>query len=475
MKYMHVVILSVFLLIQCLILSFPSKGQTIENLEVDKILLGPISFENSPGWSAAVVKDGKIIYEGNFGYADLDWKQEIDRETIFGLGSISKQFTAICIAILIERGQLNLHDDIKQYFPEFSNHAPPISIASLIYHTSGLKDYLSLTSLRGEDFYDPQSNRKVMEMILSQNLSFDPGTRFAYSNSGYFILSLLIEKISGMKINEFAMQNLFGPLKMDQTFFMNDHTQIIPNLAESYFLNADSLHRKKMIKSDIVGATGVYSNVRDMIRWSLFLQDGREAPKELQQIKKKYLFHKGKLQNNSSTDYTFGFYLTDDDRYSGQQMLSHSGTFGGFRSMMIHFFPEKLSVIVLSNLLQFSPSRIARQLSDWHFGKKIAYRSPIRFRKNNFSGDLPVFKLQNYVGRYRNEAMDIEHKIELLNGSLAIRLGGNGDPKILLYSKKEHAFSHGGFRLNFEGNHTQNLVLSMSSGRVTGIKFYKLE
>lgn len=174
----------------------------------------------SPGCALAIIKDGEIIYKRGYGMADLEHDIPISSKTVFYIGSTSKQFVAMSLLLLTEQDKLSLDDDIRKFAPEFPQYDKTITIRHLIHHTSGIRDYLSLWDLSGKNYLDYISEDAVLDLICNQKeLNFTPGEKFLYSNSGYFLLAVIIKRASGKSLREFAQENIFEPLDMKNSHF----------------------------------------------------------------------------------------------------------------------------------------------------------------------------------------------------------------------------------------------------------------
>ena len=167
----------------------------------------------SPGCALGVVKDGELIYERGYGLANLDWDIPIATDTVFYVGSVSKQFTAAAIALLAGEGAIDLDDDIREYFPEMPGYERPITVRNLVHHTSGLRDIYTLMALAGIRIEDVFTDEQAIALIAAQReTNFTPGDEYLYSNSGYFLLAQLVGRVSGKTLREFAEERIFAPL-----------------------------------------------------------------------------------------------------------------------------------------------------------------------------------------------------------------------------------------------------------------------
>ncbi|NOR21158.1 MAG: serine hydrolase, partial [Candidatus Aminicenantes bacterium] len=212
-------LLWIFLFIAFLV-SLVSADEKTDN--VDK-LFSKWDSTVSPGAALAIIKDGKIIYKRGYGMANLEHNIPITTTSVFRIGSTSKQFTASCIAILSLQGKISLDDDIRKHIKELPEYEKPITIRHLLHHTSGIRDYLTLSSIAGlpdDQFYTPEDSLELLSR--QKGLNFLPGEEHLYSNSGYFLLGVIVERASGKSLNDFAQTYIFKPLGMKNTHFHDD-------------------------------------------------------------------------------------------------------------------------------------------------------------------------------------------------------------------------------------------------------------
>ena len=229
----HNVILVLFALLSTNLFS-----QSAQELNVDSIvkLVQQYTNDESPGVAVGIVKDGQIIYEEYWGYANLEHQVKIDQDTRFNIASNAKQYTALCILHLAEQDKLKLDDDFRTYIPDlFPNIAEKITIANLINHTSGIRDYCDLYGMTGKTWWKQFiDNEDALDLLCKQTaLNFTPGTRYLYSNSNYIILAAIVAKVTGTKLGDFTKE-MFEALEMPNTAFLTKYSQIIPHKARPY-------------------------------------------------------------------------------------------------------------------------------------------------------------------------------------------------------------------------------------------------
>src|SRR6266849_4969771 len=189
----------------------------------------------SPGCALGVYRDGKIIYAKGYGLANIEQNVPITPQSVFDIGSTSKQFTAASILLLEKQGKLSVNDDVRKYVPELPDYGQKITILQLLNHTSGLRDYLTLMELAGINTDSVTTDEDALALITRQKaLNVVPGSDWLYSNTGFFLLSVIVKRVSGKTLREFAAENIFSPLSMTHTQYRDDHTSVVPSRAMAY-------------------------------------------------------------------------------------------------------------------------------------------------------------------------------------------------------------------------------------------------
>ncbi len=371
---------------------------------------------DSPGCALGIIKNGQLIYSRGYGMANLEHGIPITSKSVFRIGSTSKQFTATCMALLEEEGKLSLEDDIRKYIPEMPDYGRPITIRHLLLHTSGIRDYLTLMSLageRGDDFY---VDGEVLDLITRQKeLNFKTGDEYLYSNSGYFLLSVIVKKVTGKSMQVYADEKIFKPLKMSHTHFHDDHTLVVKNRAAGYSPLKKKGFRIDMTTLDMIGDGGIFTCVDDLLLWNRNFYDNKlgKGTQELIDI----LLTQGVLNNGEKLDYALGLVVSD---HKGLKMVSHGGAFVGFRAEMIRFPEQRFSVIVLANLGTINPSRLTRQVADIYLADRFkvkAEKAPIE--KPEFV-KLTKSALKQKEGAYYNKKRDAVWRVSLKEGKLMV-------------------------------------------------------
>lgn len=223
----------------------------------------------SPGCALGVIQDGNFIYRNGYGMGSLELGVPLSSQSVFYMGSVSKQFTAASVVLAAEQGFLSLDDNVRKYIPELPDYGRPITLRQMLHHTSGLRDFLTLIGLAGRDAGEVHSEAEIIDLIGRQkDLNNIPGEEWLYSNTNYFLLGVVVKRATKKSLAEFASDNIFKPLGMAHTRFYDDHTQILPGRVAAYDPGKDGEFLVDWsTEYDIVGAGGLMSTVDDMLLW----------------------------------------------------------------------------------------------------------------------------------------------------------------------------------------------------------------
>ena len=381
---------------------------------------------DSPGAALGIIKDGRIIYARGYGSANLDWRIPMTPQTVLRIGSITKQFVAVCVALLEEQGKLDLDDDIRAYLPEFPDYGKPITIRHLLHHTSGIREYLSLVELVGKPegsgyVYTP---RELVAMLARQrNLDFPTGERYSYSNSGYFLAAEIVARVSGTPASEFMRKHVFEPLGMDDSRLHDDPHAIIRNRGFGYSKKDDGSYRLDILRLRVVGDLGVLTNVEDFLRWDRNFYDnqlGKGGPELIETM----------LTPGEHADEGDGYGLgLSLGHYRGLRTIGHGGSAVGYVAQYTQYPDHRFSVVVLANSSSFRPGRIARQIADIYLAEQFTEPAPSLERDRDRSRrerpetiSLTVAELEPYAGDYHSEELDIVYPMTIVDGALVMEL-----------------------------------------------------
>lgn len=328
-------------------------SQNIEN-KIDSLLVNVFKDKNGPGGEFLVTKAGKIIYQKSFGKANLELDVNLASENVFQIGSITKQFTAISILILEEKGKLNVNDPVSKYIPDYPL-GDKINLHHLLTHTSGIKDFTKMKSLQ-EISQKEMTPKMIVDFFKNEPVDFAPGEKFAYTNSGYIILGYIIELVSGETYEDFVQKNIFDKAGMTKSFYASDR-KIIPKRAYGYHKKENGYVNKTQISLSIPFSSGsLMSTTSDMLNW----QNALNQNLLLNQKTLKKAFTKYKLNDGQELTYGYGWFLSE---IKGTQLRKHGGSVFGFKSMGVYIPSEDIYVIGLTNCDCNSPTQVTEDIA----------------------------------------------------------------------------------------------------------------
>ncbi len=306
--------------------------------------------DETPGAAVLVIHDGAKVLKGTYGMANVARKEPVRSSTNFRLASMTKQFTAMSILMLVDRGTLSLDESLREIFPDFPEFARKITIRNLLQHTSGLLDY--------EDFVPADSPNQVTDsevldiLMATDSTYFEPGTAFRYSNSGYAVLAMIVEKKSGQSFAQFLKENIFDPLRMDNTVAYQQGISSVSERALGYSVtDSGVVNTDQSPTSAVLGDGGIYSSLDDLYRWDQALYTDTLISAEL--LTQAFTPN---LEN-----YGFGWRI---DTYKGHKRYHHSGSTSGFRNFIQRFPDDSLTVIVLTNRAEPDVSPLGEKVAD---------------------------------------------------------------------------------------------------------------
>ena len=335
--------------------SCKSSGMLMKEKSIDDILSAYQS-DDKPGASVLVFKDDKIVFKKGYGVSNIATQEKINPTTNFRLASVTKQFTAMSILLLVQKGRIKLEDPLKKYFPSFPAYGKDIKIKNLLTHTSGLMDYEDLMSpSQAVQLHDTNC---LQLMYKANGLYFAPGTQYKYSNTGYAILALIVEKISGQDYSSFLKENIFMPLKMKNSVAFEEGKSTLPNRAYGYSSgNGTWVETDQSMTSAVLGDGGIYTNTIEMTQWIKALWDYKLLGSEMQN----QAWSRKKLNNGALIDYGYGWHIED---YKNITHPHHGGSSIGFRNQLLLFPEQKLMVIILTNRNEGDPMNEAKKIAD---------------------------------------------------------------------------------------------------------------
>ena len=431
----------------------------------------------------AVYRNGRISYTKGYGLANIEEDVPITPETVFDIGSTSKQFTAASILLLEKQGKLSVNDDVRKYIPELPDYGQKITILQLLNHTSGLRDYLTLMDLAGINTDSVTTDEDALQLITRQKaLNFAPGSDWLYSNTGFFLLSIIVKRVSRKTLREFAAENIFAPLGMTHTQYRDDHTALIANRAMAY----DPKEVQDRYKLDVsyfeqTGDGAVHTSVEDLLKWDENFYSGQVGGQDFLAE----LQERGKLNSGKVLDYAKGLFIAD---YRGLHTVSHGGAWGGYRAELLRFPEQHFSVACLCNRGDANPSRRARQVADIYLGSmmkpKDEKKDAEREREKPERKEIPLTaeQLRPYTGDYWSSELGVTYRLGIVDDKLKVVAILDGSGFLRTSSPPPDAFGATGpdefilskspIRLHFERDSNQAISgFKLDAGRTLGMIF----
>lgn len=309
---------------------------------------------DAPGAAVIVIRGGKVLYRRGYGLADVEAHVAVTPATNFRLASVTKQFTAMAIMMLAERGKLSFDSPLTRFFPDYPEYGRQITVRQLLNHTSGLKAYEDLIPA-GQTAQ--VKDRDVLEMLRQQTSGyFAPGSDWRYSNTGYAHLAMIVEKASGMGFAAFLKKNIFGPLKMSGTVAFEDGVSTVRNRSYGYSEKGEGFERTdQSLTSAVLGDGGIYSSLDDLMKWDQALYTTKLVTADTRELAWLPLV----LSNGKQTHYGFGWEIGE---WHGLRTVRHGGSTVGFRTHILRVPDKEFSVIVLINRAQAKPEEIADRI-----------------------------------------------------------------------------------------------------------------
>ncbi len=346
----------------------------VSPLQIDAVF-APLKSTNAPGAAVLVVHDGQTVFRRGYGVTDLRTMHPIDSSTNFRLASFTKQFTAMCIMLLAHDGKLRYDDHLTDIFPEFPAYGKPITVRNLLNHTSGLPDYEDILEKQYPNTPDekiPQIlDAGVLKLLEQQSAGkFPPGTRWEYSNSGYAVLAMIVEKVSGKPFSEFLHERIFLPLKMQNTLAYQKGKNEVPYRAYGHTKDKGGWRETDQSStSAVLGDGGIYSSIDDLAKWDRALREHTLLSEaEMQPALTPVHTAGGPPElDGHAVSYGFGWFL---DPYRGHARMWHYGETVGFRTAIERFPADKLTIIVLANRADADAGGLALRIADLYLGTK---------------------------------------------------------------------------------------------------------
>ena len=395
-------------------------------LRLKEIVQSYVANEQFMG-AVLVAKNGHLLINEGYGFANLEWEIPNSSITKFRLGSLTKQFTAAAILLLEERGQLNITGSINKYLPDMPTAWNDITIFHLLTHTSGIPNYTRFPEFSSITTLTKKPEQQI-DLFRNKPLVFQPGSNYEYCNSGYVLLGYLIEKITGLSFKDFIVNHLFKPLGMDDSGY-DSHSDIILHRASGYEIKSDGLHNADFLEMSLPYAAGsLYSTTHDLLIWQEALFAGKFISST----------SVNKMIQPFKNSYGLGVSIQSFD---GHKAITHGGGINGFNTFMIYFPEEKITIIILANLIAFGfvPQSLGLNLA------RVIYKKPVvlPFERKEITFSTKV--LNKYTGSYTIKPVNVYYTtqpsnllITLLDDHLVAKI--EVQPEIKLFPESETIF-----------------------------------
>lgn len=312
---------------------------------------------NVPGCALGVFHNGSIAYARGYGMADLEHNVRITPASLFDVGSVSKQFAAAAILLLAQQHKLSLNDDVHKYIPELPNYGAPLTLNEMMSHTSGLRDYTDLLDLAGYGLEQATTDEQALSAVVRQRgLDFPSGTRYEYSNTNYFLLSVIVKRVTGQTLAQFVRRRIFLPLGMTHTVYRDDYAMLIPNRAMGYAPVGAGRFKNSMSNWQQTGDGAVQISIQDALKWDENFYHPRVGGRELIA----QMQTPGHLANGKRLSYARGLFL---QTYRGLKEVAHGGAWIGYRAEFDRYPTVHTSVVVFCNSDAATPDALAQQVA----------------------------------------------------------------------------------------------------------------
>lgn len=353
-------------------IDLPSVDWTASRAEIDSIF-ADVTSEKTPGCAVGVIHQGAFVHRAGYGIANLEHGIPVTADSIFRMGSVSKQFTAMAIAILAERGDLDLDTDVHTYLPGLTEYGQEVTIRQMVHHVAGMSDYEEekkyfQNAVGGAFRWGNQDFLTISEFyegLSKVPLALPAGTKYQYSNYAYFLLSQVVERASGESLRQFADAEIFGPLGMGKSFFYDDVNGIVPKRADGYRRKEDGTFEIFMTNLGFVGDGGVYTSINEILKWDQNFYNnklGKGGDRLMELVLTPHA-----IRPNENAGYGFGMSITS---HNGHREVSHSGGWVAFSTFYARYPDLNFSVITLCNSTVVSARKRARQVIEIFLGSE---------------------------------------------------------------------------------------------------------
>jgi len=393
-----------------------------------------------PGCAFAVSRDGQQVMSRAYGMADLEWHVPNTPETVFEPGSVSKQFTAAATILPALDGRIDPDDDIRTYFPEMPDYGEAVTVRMLIHHTSGLRDWGSVAAIQGWPRWSRvHSHKHALDIASRQRaLNYEPGRYYSYTNTGYNLQAMLIERVTGQTFDEFSQERIFRPLGMTRTQWRDDFTEIVDGRSVGYRRGEDGEWHMLMPFENVHGNGGLLTTVADLLRFTRNLDTGEVGGPEFVRL----MHEEGTLDSGWKTGYAGGLRVGE---YKGVREVSHGGSTAAYRSFLTRYPDHGVAVSLMCNVAEADSRGLVHQVAELYLADAMTEEP----RADVTGVDVDPADVAAFAGGYRDTRTG--QYLELTaDGSSLLMSGGPGGPPLAAISQTGFA-SATGVSIAFEG------------------------
>jgi CubicO group peptidase (beta-lactamase class C family) len=446
---------------------------------VDRIF-ATVNRTDAPGCVLGIDRGGRALYRRGYGMASLETGTAMTPHSVVESGSVAKQFLAGAIVKLAMEGRISLDDPVRKHVPELPDYGEPITVRMLLNHTSGLRDMWTLFSLAGRPIGSEHFTMdEALRMVFRQRaLNFPPNSEYLYSNSGYLLLAVIVERVAGMPLARYSEQHFFGPLGMASTQWRDDWYRVVPGRVTAYSRGEDGGYVMDMPYMSVYGAGGLLTTVDDLLRWNAHLGN----PTLLGRAWADAMHQPGRLTSGREIGYALGLMLTS---HRGVREVSHTGSTGGYRTYLARWPERDLSIAVLCGAADAGPQVLGRRVADLFLGAPAAAAAPpvaetgpdtpVPTPGARDSTPSPMFnatELATFAGSYYSPELDVRYTLAVHDTALTLRVGDAAVVHTLRRTGRDSFSWTGGSSVQFaraRGGRPDGFLLF--AGRVRNLRF----
>jgi CubicO group peptidase (beta-lactamase class C family) len=424
-----------------------AHAQTAAQVRSVDSLFSQYTKQPGPGVSIAVVRDGKVLLTKGYGLASLEHRVPITPSTVFDVASVSKQFTGLAVAMLVQQGRVKFTDDIRKYIPELGDVGHVVTIDHLLHHTSGYRDWPGTLALAGWRMDDVIAFDQILRMAYHQHsTNFVPGAEYTYSNTGYNLLAEMVSRVTGQSFRAWTDANLFKPLGMTHSHFRDEHNEMIPNRAFGYARDAGTWTFTTN-ELEALGSSSLFSTAEDLAKWVMNFDDPKVGGREAFNLTRT----RGRLNNGDSIPYAFGI---SHGMYRGKRNMNHSGSWASFATFVVHFPDQHFGVVVLANS-SINAGRAAYDLTDIFMGDELGPKPPAPNATATTVAVQPAV-LDRYAGLYQ---LSPGWYLRVRRSGASLAVQASGENEVPMAPQSDSTF--------WVTSYNSPITFSLASGKVT--------